>query len=112
MVILEKRDIQEIEKTVKSLLHASRDCYQNQNREVFRFDSRDGYYSEAFGILRCLTIIPIRPYTSSIAYHIGADNTPHLANIKYWFNQLQNDVLAFEAKYEDSKTAYKAFKKL
>ncbi len=47
-----------VEKGIKGLLHSSRDCLRNQDKDTSKitFFCRNDYYAEAFGIMRCLQI--------------------------------------------------------
>lgn len=72
------------------MLLASRDCYVNQKREVFRFDTSCGYYGEAFGILRGLKLCGYG--------YFGATNTPtEIQNFRWWFSELSQVALDEEA---------------
>lgn len=73
------------------LLLASRDCYINQERYVDKFDARDSYYSEAFGVLRGLRILGFG--------YFGTNNLPaERDNLKWWFGELQEEALGIEEK--------------
>ncbi len=84
-------DIQwmEIALEIKHLLHASRDCLRNQGNDTTNvtFFCTDSYYAEAFGMLRALAVL-------GYGTIYGANNTPATkTNFKWWFDQLQQDVL-------------------
>lgn len=77
-----------IEKEIKMLLHAHRDCLRNQGKDTLNisFNCNDGYYGEAFGILRTLAIMGYGSF--------GAVNREDTLN--YWFSKLQTEVLEEE----------------
>ena len=84
---------------IKLMLHASRDCMRNRftgNRSRLRdprrvrFDVNDGYYGEAFGILRGLALLGFGDIH-------GAVNTPQQRlNFRWWLKELESEVLAEE----------------
>src|SRR5579863_8418339 len=73
---------------IKMLLHAHRDCLRNLARDTkqITFDVRDGYYGEAFGILRALVMFGYMEY--------GGVNTGGTA--QGWMAELQQEVLEEE----------------
>ena len=84
---------------MRSLLHASRDCLRNQfnsgmNQHAFDpsktpWTVNDGYYGEAFGMLRSLVAM-------GYAYY-GANNTPaERENAQWLFSEVCNNVLQEE----------------
>lgn len=77
-----------IEDEIAMMLHAHRDCLRNQRQDTakVRFDCRDGYYGEAFGILRALKVLGYGNF--------GACNVP--GNLSYWMKQIEYRVLAEE----------------
>lgn len=77
-----------LEAEIKMMLHAHRDCLRNQKVDTLRiqFDCRDGYYGEAFGILRALVVMGYGKF--------GAVNRNDTLN--YWFANLQKEVLKEE----------------
>jgi len=107
-------DLEEsIAREVKALLHACRDCLRNQGRldtSNVTFAVTDGYYGEAFGMMRTLQI-------QGHGY-FGSDNlnaleeaknggaradgkyltnvTQAIQNLKWWFSRLSNEVLIEE----------------
>lgn len=92
--ILKPETVTKIESSVKSLLHASRDCMRNQNKDTntLRFCINDGYYGEAFGILKCLEILGYGYFGDSCTP--GKDQLMH--SLKWWFEELSNTVLMEE----------------
>lgn len=84
------KQIQKVEAEVKMMLHASRDCLRNQGADttVVPFNSNDGYYGEAFGILRGLMVLGYG--------YFGADNVDDPYNLKFWFSKLEAEVLKEE----------------
>ena len=85
------KQIDAIENEVKMLLHASRDCYRNQDRDVtkFQFDTNDAYYSECYGILRALRILGYGKFGS-------VNILEETSNLSWWFGQLKDEVLREE----------------
>lgn len=81
-----------IKQEIKMMLHASRDCLRNQGVDttIVRFDCRDGYYGEAFGIIRTLHVLGYGDYT-------GAANRPEIrTNLRWWLREIEEEVLAEE----------------
>jgi hypothetical protein len=78
----------DVEREVLMMLHASRDCLRNQGHDTtkLRFDARDGYYGEAFGIMRGLQVLGYGEF--------AADNVPNSIfapwNLKWWFRTLED----------------------
>ena len=102
-----------ISREAKALLHAHRDCLRNQGKDTVRttFHVQDGYYGEAFGMMRTLQV-------QGYGY-FGSDNIDALAessgiigaradgkyltnvnqdiqNLKWWFSKLCDEVLVEE----------------
>lgn len=77
---------------IKMLLHASRDCARtilSIDTTKTRFDVTDGYYGEAFGILRGLSLLGYGSF--------GPCNTPEEeSNFSWWMHRLEDEVLAEE----------------
>jgi len=73
---------------IKSLLHAHRDCLRNIGVDTtrVRFDVRDGYYGEAFGMLRTMRLMGFGDW--------GPSNVP--GNLKHWLAELEKEVLEEE----------------
>lgn len=73
---------------IVALLHAHRDCLRNlgQDTNNVTFDVRDGYYGEAFGILRGLRLLGHANF--------GACNSAGTLN--YWMAELERQVLTEE----------------
>lgn len=84
-----------IEAEVKMMLHAHRDCLRIKGVDTKKtsFDARDGYYGEAFGIMRALKVLGFGDF--------GAVNHPH--TLSAWFNRLEREVLAEEHFEGDGK---------
>lgn len=96
---LPERERDRIEATIKMLLHASRDAMRNRNMDTTKisFDATDGYYGEAFGVMRGL---------EALGYgYFGSDNVPDReqphSNLKHWFHELTQTVLLEEHFGED-----------
>lgn len=100
-----------VSREVKALLHAGRDCLRNQGRDTSKiaFDATDGYYGEAFGIMRALQIQGYGYFGSdNLDAHRESMNgygpknedgkyltnitQPH-QNLKWWFSVLTREVL-------------------
>jgi hypothetical protein len=83
-----------VSQAVRRLLHESRDCLRNTNRDTTKitFDVTDGYYAEAFGVMRGLSLMGHGDF--------GPDNYPHKVydkwNLKWWFAQIAEKVLKEE----------------
>lgn len=86
-----------IEAEVKMMLHAHRDCLRNRflhngakhDPKHIRFVIDDGYFGEAFGIMRTLQVLNYGFF--------GAVNTPtEFTNLRWWFAQLEQEVLREE----------------
>jgi len=89
---LDKQQIQAIEDEVKTLLHASRDAMRNRGEDTTRlaFRANEGFYGEAFGVLRCLATLGFGTLTHAV-------NTPETReNLKWWFGELMREVLEEE----------------
>lgn len=90
--ILKPDERQRVVQEIKMLLHASRDCARtifsvDTNKQ--RFDVTDGYYGEAFGILRGLSLLGYGSF--------GAVNTPEEeSNFSWWMHKLEDEVLVEE----------------
>jgi hypothetical protein len=89
---LSDAQILKIESEVKMMLHAARDCMRNQGKydtKEVTFDVTDGYYGEAFGVMRGLQVLGYGEFQSS--------NIPHPIsrrwNLRWWFAQLEQAVL-------------------
>lgn len=77
------------EDEIAMMLHASRDCLRTKGRHDaarIRFDVSDGYYGEAFGILRALKVLGYAEF--------GAVN--HDDTLSAWLRAIENRVLAEE----------------
>jgi len=106
--------IQAVEGEVKALFHAARDAMRNKkvNSRIYHFDCDNSYYGEAFGIMRGLNI---QRYG-----YFGPDNlnafddtsrcvkniTHSKQNLKWWFSQLEWEVLKEENFYGDNHCDY------
>jgi hypothetical protein len=95
---------------IKALLHASRDCMRNQGKHdplVIRFSCTDGYYSEAFGILRGLAALGYGYFgsTNRSAVDEGISAQPE-ANFRWWMAELEREVLREEGFETDHRCVY------
>ena len=91
---LTKKIIEEVEKEIKGLLHNSRDSLRTKGDDTTQiaFSVKDDYYAEAFGIMRGLRLLGYG--------YLGSDNIPDdfqdRFNLKWWFSQLEQEVLEEE----------------
>lgn len=76
---------------VKRLLHAHRDCLRNQKQDTNKitFNCQDGWYGEAFGMIRCLDTLGFGVLVTNI-------HTPKEDDLKEWFRELEQEVLKEE----------------
>ena len=92
-----------IEKEIKMLLHAERDCMRNQGKDATKikfFSLNDTYFCEAFGMLRTL---------QTMGYgELGASNArpAEPPNLRAWFERLQDEVLEEEGLHTDNRCRY------
>lgn len=97
--LLKSREIKEIVEEIKMLLHAHRDALRNQGHDtaIMTFDCRDGYYGEAFGVMRTLVILGYGYFGSSNldAVSENRSNFPY-HNLKWWFGELEKEILQEE----------------
>lgn len=81
-----------IEEEVKMMLHAHRDGMRSRGEDSMkqRFDCREGFYGEAFGIMRCLAVLGHGRINQAV-------NTPeNKANLRWWLGELERQVLKEE----------------
>lgn len=100
--------------------HPDRRCCDSINPNQFTFDSGEGYYGEAFGIMRGLVILGYGYFGSDNMDGIEESKSVfnrHKAfqpeqNMKWWFRQLQNRILK-ETCYpnSDSSSTYRVLEK-
>jgi len=111
-------ELEKFRNDIKSLLHAHRDCLRNQGRDTRKltFDVRDGYYGEAFGMMRTLEILEYGYFGSNnlnaVEEHskrsghkptqISVDKIFPEDNLKWWFGELEKEVLQEEGYYDGS----------
>ena len=113
-----------VAREVKAMLHAHRDCLRNQGKDTseIAFDCRDGYYGEAFGIMRALQIMGYGYFGSdNLDAHAESKNgggpkteeglyvaniTQPNQNLKWWFSQLSSEVLEEEGYRADGRCEY------
>lgn len=94
----------DIESEIKAVLHDCRDCLRNQEKDTVRipWDVNNGYYGEAFGIMRAMHIMgygyfgpsnigAMKDFPNKV-YNIKQDQQ----NLKWWFHQLEEEVLQEE----------------
>lgn len=95
---------EEIEAEVKMMLHASRDCMRNRNEYDSKktpFVAWDGYYGEAFGVMRGLKVLGYGGFGSVNLHGLRDSNTKDRAsqqehNLSFWFREIESKVLAEE----------------
>lgn len=92
--VLSNTTVIEIEEMVKSLLHASRDCMRNQEKDTHttRFCVNNRYFGEAFGVMRGLSLLGYG-YLGDVCRE-GIKDKKH--NLRWWFEQLCGQVLVEE----------------
>lgn len=90
---LTTEQVREIEEMVVRMLHAHRDCLRNQGKDTSKipFDATDGYYGEAFGILRGISLLGHGDLIRG-----GVNHPEKRSNLQWWFAQLQDRVLKEE----------------
>lgn len=108
---LSKRHREKISNEVKLMLFAHRDCLWNRYQEcshpqavdpaVWRCVASEGYYGEAFGIVRGLVALGYGYFGPDTADAVedGRSNLPE-HNLKWWFNQLLKEVLDEEGFFD------------
>jgi len=105
-----------IEGEVKALLHSHRDARRNRGEDTIgtTFRVNEGYYGEAFGIIRCLFIQGYGYLGSSNLSAKQEDSYAHkvtnvtqdIQNLRWWFNQLEVEVLEEEGWRGDHRCEY------
>lgn len=91
---LNKKQEKAIEDEIKMMLHAHRDCLRNQKVDTTKvtFNVNDGYYGEAFGILRALQVLG---YGKFGAMNV-CDNEHPKWSLNWWMYNIEREVLAEE----------------
>jgi len=106
-----------VEAEIKMLLHAGRDCLRNKGRDTTKisFDANDGYFGEAFGVLRCLEIMGYGYYGSSNLDALTEQSPNHIRgssvrnvtskeqNLMWWSSEIRDQVLKEEGFYGDHR---------
>jgi len=92
--------IEAVEAEVKMLLHGSRDCLRNRGDDTTKISFRvtDGYYAEAFGVMRGLALAGYG-YMGGSTYDGIADckhGRQQQHNLRWWFDKLVDKVLEEE----------------
>jgi hypothetical protein len=90
-----------IESEIRMLLHASRDAMRNrhENTRKVPFHSSDGYYAEAFGVMRGLQI-------AGYGYLGTSSQTDDIRNLRAWFHRIEQSVLEDEGFDGDNRCEY------
>ncbi len=104
----------DVESEIKAILHAGRDCYRNQGRDTIRmpWDVGNGYYGEAFGIMRALHIQGYGYFGSHNLSAIAESPrkihsiTQDQQNLNWWFSELCREVLEEEGFDGDHRCEY------
>jgi len=102
--VIPLRLIKRVEETAKALLHAHRDCLRNQGKNTLKitFSCQEGYYGEAFGIMRGLELLGYG-YFGASNYDATHDGHPqHQSNLRWWFDTLTYEVLNEEGYLDKS----------
>lgn len=97
--VLLPHEAQAIEREVKMMLHAHRDCLRNRGEDTIKVDFRvsDGYYGEAFGVMRGLEALGYGYFGSANLSGIEEKHgTLPMHNLQWWFSRLENKVLEEE----------------
>lgn len=91
---------------VKLMLFASRDAMWTRfkvglsdvNPVEYRFDSRDGYHGEAFGVMRGLALLGYGYFGSNTLPGDSTYERGRVAwhNLSYWFSELEREVMGEE----------------
>lgn len=90
-----------VEGEIKSLLHAHRDTLRNLKDDTTKLSFRcnEGFYGEAFGIMRGLSILGFGYFGSCNLDGIKEGHEQKEQNLKWWFNELEHQVLEEEGFY-------------
>jgi hypothetical protein len=94
---ISKKLKKKIEEAVKHMLHCHRDTLRNQGVSLrWRWKVTEGFYGEAFGILRGLEVLGYGRFESCNmdGTHHGFDQPEQ--NLRWWFCQIEEDVLKEE----------------
>lgn len=103
---------------VKLMLAAHRDCLWTQwngfshpkavDPTKFQIVCNDGYYGEAFGVMRALVVLGYGYFGSDNldATREGRSDVPE-HNIKWWFDTIQKEYLQEEGYYDGTCSAEK-----
>ena len=97
----------DVEGEIKAILHACRDCLRNQKKldtSKVSFSANDGYYGEAFGVMRGLQILGYGYFGSSNldavveakSHHLDINVTSPEQNLKWWLSNIEHEVLEEE----------------
>lgn len=116
MKTLTKKQIKEVAEEIKMMLHASRDCLRNLGEDTRKITYRvnDGYFGEAFGVMRGLKILGYGYFGSSNLDGIEERKCKiKEQNLQWWFSQLEYKVLEEEGWGTDNRCEYclKKYKK-
>lgn len=105
-----------VEGEIKALLHAHRDTRRNCHEDTIKtsFRVNEGYYGEAFGIMRALFIQGYGYFGSSNMNakredewaHKVSNVTSEIQNLKWWFGELETEVLEEEGFKTDHRCSY------
>lgn len=98
-----------VESEVKVLLHSHRDCLRNKKKDTLfiPFDCTEGYYGEAFGIMRGLMLQGYGYFGSNnLSGTHEKYGTQKEHNLKWWFSELEQQVLEEENFYGNHHCDY------
>ena len=109
---LSPEDKAKIEVEIKFMLHAHRDTLRNLpekygDSKKKSFNCNEGFYGEAFGIMRGLEVLGYGYFGSNNldAIKEGSSECPS-HNLKWWFDEIQNEVLEEEGFNGNNKCDY------
>lgn len=113
--------ISDVEGEIKAILHACRDCLRNQDKDTIRisWEVNNGYYGEAFGIMRALHMLGYGYYGAGNLTAKEEDPpqiyniTQNEQNLNWWRHRLEQEVLDEEGFDGDHRCEYclKKYKK-
>jgi hypothetical protein len=103
--VLSSEMIEKVKESVKMMLHAHRDCLRNKHQvnadaydpKKISFNCRDGYFGEAFGIMRGLEVLGYG-YLGCVNLDGVQDNkgTMPIHNLRWWLEEIKDEVLREE----------------
>jgi hypothetical protein len=97
---------EKIEAEVKLMLHCHRDTLRNQGKvdtTHIRVDVTEGFYGEAFGIMRALQVLGYGQFESSNLPGTKHGFKQDIQNLRWWFCEIEEEVLKEEGFYTDNR---------